>query len=149
MTLRRFLLKIDANFEKKLSNKFHDWNLDRILSNSLEEIKGEHFYRISILILGNFDLNVINGFSAVLKNKKESFQLKTTNKIPKESNINRDFIRKFMVLQEDIANKAYIDYTRLSKLVNKTDLDFYAWEVVSIALSNNISPLTAFSQLYK
>lgn len=148
MTLKRFLLKVDTDFEKKLSKKFPDGDFNKILSTSLEEIKGECFYRIAVLILPEFDSTVINTFQTILEKKREIFLLKQGNTRPKESNTNKRFIRQFMVLQEDIADKAYIDHTRLSKLVNKAEFDFYAWEIVSIAVSNNISPLRAFSQLY-
>ena len=74
--------------------------------------------------------------------KNNSGQIKVT-KLDKKS-----FITQFTTQQYEVAKKAGITPSRLSKVLKNTLSDFYAFEVISLAITNDMKPKVAFEQLY-
>lgn len=151
MKLSRYLRTITPDFEEKLKNKFEESELQKHLNTQLVKIKGKPFYNIMILLTNEFDLIIQKVFTSIIEEEKKAYLIKksTIKSIQKQRNNYQKFINQFITLQSDIADKAYIDDSRLSKVLSLKNQDFYAWEVVSIASSQNYSSLKAFEELYK
>ncbi|MFD2902520.1 hypothetical protein [Sphingobacterium anhuiense] len=151
MNFKRYLMKVIPDFEEKLKDKFDKNVLDDLLNNQLSKIKGKPFYNIMILLTSEFDLITKDTFTLIIEDAKASILDKKNkaNTEEKRRNNIQKFIDQFITLQTDIADSAYISETRLSKILTSKIDDFYAWEVVSIANSQNYSRLKAFEDLYK
>lgn len=151
MKFNRCLRNIIPDFEDKLKNKFEESELQKLLNTQLIKIKGKPFYDIMILLTSDFDLITENIFASIIKEEKKAYLIKKSalKSVQKQRNNYQKFINQFITLQSDIAERAYIDDSRLSKVLSLKNQDFYAWEVVSIANSQNYSGLKAFEELYK
>ena len=67
-------------------------------------------------------------------------------KAEKTLNKYQEFIAQFVSSQVDVSEKASIENTRFTKVLNLTADDFYAYEVFSIAKSQGLKPKSAFEQ---
>lgn len=150
MTFERFLLKINKDIpgilsmNKDIPNDIIE-NINATLKSEISTLRGKQFYYVLNAISKNFDSDCNKAFDEFLRMKKD--KPKTNRKI--ETNKYRKFINQFLVLQQDIADKAGIENTRLSKILSGVVKDFLAHEVYAIAISQGISAKSAFDQLYK
>lgn len=144
-------MKVIPDFEEKLKDKYDKNVLEGLLNTQLSKIKGKPFYNIMKLLTSEFDLITKDTFTLIIEDAKAAFLVKKNKANTEEKHRNniQKFIDQFITLQTDIADSAYIDETRLSKILSSKIDDFYAWEVVSIANSQNYSRLKAFEGLYK
>ncbi len=151
MTFNRFIRTIKKDFEGILNQKMPNKEVNSILNSRLDTVKGQDFYKVLILISSDFDKDCKRAFKEVIQTKKKEYLRKKNSKTTKSKKSNRyqDFINQFVVLQSDIADKAHIENTRFTKVLNLQNNGFYAYEVYSIAISQGISAKSAFEQLYK
>lgn len=151
---RNVLEKIDKDFyhriELDLKPFLSESSIESVLKTNIETIGGKIFYFIFSKVSDNFDQDCLSIFKEIIEAKKIEF-LKN-NKIKRKASQNFDdkkrFIDQFIIQQYDVAEKAGISPSRLSKVLKNTLSDFYAYEVVSLAITNNLSPKSAFEQLY-
>lgn len=149
MTFEKFTQKINGNSLKIISANS---NLNAInLNLDLGKVRGKDFYNVMIKLSSDFDNDCEIAFHEIAKGAAKKYQkkkaLKTTT--TKKKNKYQKFVDQFIVLQEDVADRASIDGSRFSKVLKLQYNDFYAFEVYAIAKSQEISPKSAFEQLYK
>lgn len=151
MTFNRFIRTIKKDFEEVLNKKIPSKEVNSILNSRLDTVKGQDFYKILVLVSSNFDQDCERAFKEIIQTKKKEYLKKKSSKVTKNKKSNRyqDFINQFVVLQSDIADEAYIENTRFTKVLNLQNNGFYAYEVYTIAISQGISAKSAFEQLYK
>lgn len=151
MTFNRFIRTIKKDFEEVLNKKIPSKEVNSILNSRLDTVKGQDFYKILVLVSSNFDQDCERAFQEIIQTKKKEYLKKKSSKVAKNKKSNRyqDFINQFIVLQSDIADEAYIENTRFTKVLNLQNNGFYAYEVYTIAISQGISAKRAFEQLYK
>ncbi len=141
---RDFYEKIERELMPQLSKKA----FDTALSTNIETLGGKVFYYMFKIISQNFDEDCIKGFDRVIKSKRQEYLSKHTPVVRKINNAKESFINQFIIQQYDVADKASIEAPRLSKVLKNTLSDFYAFEVIAIAITNDMKPKAAFEQLY-
>ncbi len=149
MKFDKFLKTLNKEFEAILSNKYPLESLQ--LNSDLSAVKGRVFYKAVILLSNNFDEDSENALSEIANSAQKKFLTKQKDKMRAEKTLNKyqEFIAQFVSSQADVSEKANIENTRFTKVLNLTADDFYAYEVFSIAKSQGITSKTAFEQLYK
>ncbi len=149
MKFDKFLKTLNKEFETILSSTYPLESFQ--LNSDLSTVKGRVFYKAVALLSNNFDEDVENALSETAKVAQKRFLLKQKDKKRAEKTLNKyqKFIAQFVSSQADVSEKAGIENTRFTKVLNLTADDFYAYEVFSIAKSQGITPKSAFEQLYK
>ncbi|WP_312789848.1 hypothetical protein [Sphingobacterium sp.] len=149
MKFDKFLKTLNKDFEAILLNKYPLESLQ--LNSDLSTVKGRVFYKTVILLSNNFDQDCENALSEIANTAQKKFLKKQKDKIGAEKTLNKyqKFIGQFVSSQADVSEKASIENTRFTKVLNLTADDFYAYEVFSIARSQGITSKNAFEQLYK
>ena len=158
---RNVLEKIDKDFyhriELDLKPFLSESSIESVLKTNIETIGGKIFYFIFSKVSDNFDQDCLSIFKEIIDSELKKFnksykEFLKNNKIKRKASQNFDdkkrFIDQFIIQQYDVAEKAGISPSRLSKVLKNTLSDFYAYEVVSLAITNNLSPKSAFEQLY-
>lgn len=149
MKFDKFLKTLNKEFEVILSNKYPLESLQ--LNSDLSTVKGRVFYKALELLSNNFDEDSENALSDIANATRKKYLTKQKEKIKTDKVLNRyqEFVAQFISSQADVSEKACIENTRFTKVLNLTADDFYAYEVFSIAKSQGIKPKSAFEQLYK
>ncbi|PUV22899.1 hypothetical protein [Sphingobacterium athyrii] len=149
MKFDKFLKTLNKEFEAILSNKYPLESLQ--LNSDLSTVKGRVFYKAVDLLSNNFDEDCENALSEIANSAQKKFSTKQKDKMRAEKTLNKyqKFIAQFVSSQGDVSEKASIENTRFTKVLNLTADDFYAYEVFLIAKSQNIGLKDAFEQLYK
>lgn len=149
MKFDKFLKTLNKEFETILSSTYPLESFQ--LNSDLSTVKGRVFYKAVALLSNNFDEDIENALSETAKVAQKRFLLKQKDKKRAEKTLNKyqKFIAQFVSSQADVSEKAGIENTRFTKVLNLTADDFYAYEVFSIAKSQGITPKSAFEQLYK
>lgn len=153
MKFSRVLAEINKDYKKKIVNR------DKDLEVSISKVRGKEFYEILSLVTNDFDKDCERALSNVAEVAKKKFIAKKEQKEEKEKKVAltkankpknkyQKFINQFVFLQSDVAEKAYIENTRFSKVLRLNANDFYAYEVYLIAESQGISFKSGFEQLY-
>lgn len=143
------LSSLDNNYHNKIESQFasqlSEEGIETALNTNIESLGGKVFYYMFKAISQDFDEDCIKAFEEIiaLKIKKLNIEKPIAEKGDKKS-----FIQQFTIQQYDIAKKAGMTPTRLSKVLKNTLSDFYAFEVIAIAITNDMKPKTAFEQLY-
>lgn len=150
MTFARFLKNINRDFDEIISRHFTREEVSVILNTKLSSVKGEGFYKIMVIVSTDLSRDCEKAFEQILKAKRKEFDSRPSRSIvSKTANKFQKFIDQFIILQSDIAYDAGIENTRLTKILKRQYIDFYAFEVYAIAKSQGILPKDAFEQLYK
>lgn len=151
MRMEKFLKSIDSEGVQKISNANLPTDiakkLESLLKTDISAIRGREFYYLLNVVSDDFDLDCDLAFQHFVEAKRIKKPPKSKPK--KTANRYRIFIGQYTILQQDVADKASIDDTRLSKVLNRTVNDFFAYEVYSIAKSQGSQIKRAFEQLYK
>lgn len=149
MTIERYINQINKDGVKKLSEvKLPDdirKKLTSLLKREITAIKGRPFYYILNAVTNDFEVDADKGFEEYFNKKKRKPKVESKT----GSNKYKDFIKQFLVSQQDVSHKAKIDNTRFSKIINRDVTDFLAYEVYAIAKSQGVDIKKAFEQLYK
>lgn len=148
MRFEKFLYTINKEFRTILSNKYSLESLQ--LNSDLSKVKGKVFYNALTLLSINFEKDCDSALSEIASSIHKKFLAKQNGKIKNKKILNtyQKFIAQFVSSQADVSEKAGIENTRFTKVLNQTADDFYAYEVFSIAKSQNIPLKNAFDQLY-
>jgi len=149
MKFNKFLQTLNKDYEKLISVQP---SLESIkLDVDLSKVRGKDFYRVLIFVAIDFDKDSKNALAEIAEGAKKKYQSKYSQKRIENKSLNnyQEFINQFIVLQSDIADSASIENTRFTKILKLQANDFYAYEVYAIAISQGITPKSAFEQLYK
>lgn len=150
MNFARLLKNTNSNFDDIIIKHYKREDVSTLLNTKLSSLKGGDFYKIMILVSEDFDRDCEKAFEKILKDKRKEFEKHSSKtKSKKSENKFQKFIDQFIILQSDVAYSASIENTRFTKVLNRQYVDFYAFEVYAIAKSQEISPESAFKQLYK
>ncbi len=149
MKFEKFLTALNKEFEAILSDKKPLETFQ--LNSDLSVVKGRTFYNAVKLLSNDFEKDCENALSEISStaHKKYLAKQKAIIKNKKTLNTYQKFINQFVSSQADVSEKAGIENTRFTKVLNQTADDFYAHEVFSIAKSQNMKLIDAFEQLYK
>lgn len=113
-----------------------------VLSNDSNTLLyADEFYLIANAI--NADLGLM--LESIFHDKSKSTQ---TKEISKNLTVLGKYISAFLNTKKDLAKKAKIQQSRLSKLINDHNKRPYAIEIYSIAISTNNEPQELFELLY-
>lgn len=150
MVFKRIIQQLDKDYEEKLKGSNLPVEilekLESILKSEITTVRGAVFYHIMNVVSKDFEHDTGNIFEEFFKNLKS--QPKVVSETTK-GNKYKDFIKQYLVLQQDIAENAKIENTRLSKILSREVKDFLAYEVYAIAKSRNSNIKSAFEKLYK
>ncbi|ERJ61349.1 hypothetical protein [Sphingobacterium paucimobilis] len=97
------------------------------------------------IVSQNFDEDCVKAFEEIIAIKIKELE---TEKPIGTNGDKKSFIKQFTIEQYDVATKAGLDPNRLTKILTNNVSDFYAFEVIAIATTNDMKPKTAFEQLY-
>ncbi len=149
MKFEKFLKTLNKDFEAILSEKKPLESFQ--LNSDLSAVKGRNFYNAVKLLSNDFDKDCENALSEIVSTVYRKYLAKQKGKVKNDKTLNnyQKFIAQFVSSQAEVSEKAGIENTRFTKVLNQTADDFYAHEVFSIAKSQNMKPIDAFEQLYK
>ncbi|WP_367329762.1 hypothetical protein [Sphingobacterium multivorum] len=104
-----------------------------------------------IRLSNDFDKDCENALSEIANTAHKKYLAKQKGKVKNNKKLNtyQKFITQFVSSQAEVSEKAGIENTRFTKVLNQTADDFYAHEVFSIAKSQNMKLIDAFEQLYE
>lgn len=143
------LNSLDNNYHSKIEHQFasqlSEAGIETALNTNIESLGGKVFYYMFKAISQDFDEDCIRAFEEIIaiKIKKLNIKKPIAAKGDKKS-----FIKQFTIQQYDVAKKAGMIPSRMSKILKNTLSDFYAFEVIAIATTNDMKPKAAFEQLY-
>lgn len=148
MKFEKFLYTLNKEFISILSNEYPLESLQ--LNSDLSIVKGKVFYHVVTLLSSDFEKDCENALSEIASTAHKKYLAKQKGKIKNKKTLNtyQKFIAQFVSSQADVSEKACIENTRFTKVLNQTADDFYAYEVFSIAKSQNMMLKRAFEQLY-
>lgn len=152
MKLINSLLQLKPYYKDKVDLIYLKENheLIKILEKEISTIKGNEYYLALDSISDDFENDSYSILQDIANGKQKAFLKRNKGKegAINYTNIYQKFISQFISLQKDIAKKAYISESRMSKILMQSHEDFYAYEIFTIAKSQNISCRAAFDQLY-
>ncbi|QQT30889.1 hypothetical protein BCY89_15080 [Sphingobacterium siyangense] len=149
MKFEKFLKTLNKEFEAILSEKKPLESFQ--LNSDLSVVKGRNFYNAVKLLSNDFDKDCENALSEIASTAHKKYLAKQKGKVKNNKTLNtyQKFITQFVSSQAEVSEKAGIENTRFTKVLNQTADDFYAHEVFSIAKSQNMKLIDAFEQLYE
>ena len=136
--------KIEREFASQLSKNA----IDTALNTNIERLGGKVFYYMFKIVSQNFDEHCTKCFDEIIKVKIKELMKNNSGQIKVTKLDKKSFITQFTTQQYEVAKKAGITPSRLSKVLKNTLSDFYAFEVISLAITNDMKPKVAFEQLY-
>lgn len=136
--------KIEHEFDSQLSKNA----IDTALNTNIETLGGKVFYYMFKIVSQDFDRHCTKCFDEIIKVKVKELMENNDEQIKAPKLDKKSFVTQFTTQQYEVAKKAGITPSRLSKVLKNTLSDFYAFEVISLATTNNMKPKVAFEQLY-